>query len=50
MEARIFSSVRNVFTQLNLSTSTKDPKDYVKNADIFHHNPLIDESFATWYT
>ncbi|VUZ55649.1 unnamed protein product [Hymenolepis diminuta] len=29
---------------------TADPKDYLKNVGIFHHNPLIDESFATWYT
>ncbi|KAM3171008.1 hypothetical protein ACTXT7_017468 [Hymenolepis weldensis] len=30
MEARIFSIARYIFTQMNFSTSTKDPKDYMK--------------------
>ncbi|KAM3173598.1 hypothetical protein ACTXT7_012202 [Hymenolepis weldensis] len=41
MEARISSIVRNTFTQMNFSTSTKDPKNNVKN---------VGETFATWYT
>ncbi|KAM3176450.1 hypothetical protein ACTXT7_006478 [Hymenolepis weldensis] len=31
MEARISSVVRNIFIQMNFSTSTKDPKDFVKD-------------------
>ncbi|KAM3187911.1 hypothetical protein ACTXT7_001317 [Hymenolepis weldensis] len=50
MEARIFSIVRNIFTQMNFSTSTKDLKNHVKNVGIFHHDPLIDENIAIWYT
>ncbi|VDL58071.1 unnamed protein product [Hymenolepis diminuta] len=49
MEARISSIVRNTFTQINFSTSTKDPKDCVKNVGMFHHNLLIGETFAAWY-
>ncbi|VUZ43132.1 unnamed protein product [Hymenolepis diminuta] len=37
MEARISSIVRNTFTQINFSTSTKDPKD------------CVGETFAAWY-
>ncbi|KAM3187838.1 hypothetical protein ACTXT7_001434 [Hymenolepis weldensis] len=47
MEAQISSIVRNTFTQMNFSASTKYLKDYVKNVDVFHHNPLIGETFAT---
>ncbi|VUZ42140.1 unnamed protein product [Hymenolepis diminuta] len=50
MNARIYSIVRYTFTQMNFSSSTKDPKDYVKNLGIFHTDPLIDETFTTWYT
>ncbi|VUZ40904.1 unnamed protein product [Hymenolepis diminuta] len=50
MEARFSSIVRSTFTDMNFSMSTKDPKDYVKKVRIFHHNPLIGETFATWYT
>ncbi|VDL59854.1 unnamed protein product [Hymenolepis diminuta] len=34
---------------MNFLTSTKDPKDYVKDVGIFHCNPLIGETFAIWY-
>ncbi|KAM3179926.1 hypothetical protein ACTXT7_017309, partial [Hymenolepis weldensis] len=27
-----------------------DPKDYVKNVGILHHNLILDETPATWYT
>ncbi|VUZ45093.1 unnamed protein product [Hymenolepis diminuta] len=40
METRISSIVRNTFTQMNFPNSTKNPKDYVKNVEIF----------APWYT
>ncbi|VDL61141.1 unnamed protein product [Hymenolepis diminuta] len=49
MEARISSIMRNVF-QMNVSTSTKDPKYYEKNVGILNLNPLIAETFETWYT
>lgn len=49
IETRISSIVKNTVTQMNVSTSTKDSKDYVKNVGIFHHNPLISETFATWH-
>ncbi|VUZ55615.1 unnamed protein product [Hymenolepis diminuta] len=35
--------VRNIFSQMNLSTSRKDPKDYMKNVGTFHHDSPIDE-------
>ncbi|VUZ51103.1 unnamed protein product [Hymenolepis diminuta] len=29
--------------------SSKNLEDYMKNVDILHHNPLIGETFVTWY-
>lgn len=48
MEAQSSSVVRSTFTQTNFSTSTKDPEDYAINKGVFHHNPQIGETFATW--
>ncbi|VUZ56133.1 unnamed protein product [Hymenolepis diminuta] len=42
MEVPISSIVGSAFIQVNFSTSTKNPKDYLKSVGTFHHNPLID--------
>lgn len=47
-EVQISSVVRNSFTQMNISTLTKDSEDYVKIVDIFHCYPLMGETFAAW--
>ncbi|KAM3188121.1 hypothetical protein ACTXT7_000890 [Hymenolepis weldensis] len=41
--------VRNTFAKMNFSTKTKDLKDYVKNAGVFHYDLLTDKIFAAWY-
>ncbi|VUZ54253.1 unnamed protein product [Hymenolepis diminuta] len=35
MKARISTVVRNIFTQMNFSIPTKDPKNYMKSHGIF---------------
>ncbi|KAM3177390.1 hypothetical protein ACTXT7_004650 [Hymenolepis weldensis] len=50
MEARI--SLINAFTQMNFSTSTKDPKDYMKNTQYrdIYKNIMADLPHATRIT
>ncbi|VUZ53600.1 unnamed protein product [Hymenolepis diminuta] len=50
MEVRISSIVRNIFTQRNFSTVTKDPNDYVKNRGIFNTVIFIRTSWQIFPT
>ncbi|VUZ40481.1 unnamed protein product [Hymenolepis diminuta] len=40
MEARISSIVKDIITRMNLSTSTRDPKDSMKNVKLLQHGML----------
>ncbi|VUZ56321.1 unnamed protein product [Hymenolepis diminuta] len=47
--AKIAAIVRCIMEQMNLSKPDKDQEDYIKNVGEFHYEPVVGETFTTWY-